>query len=138
MKGLGTCVIGAIALARKATAIAVAAADVPLPTSIEITNIRVFHCPFDVQASVASDLSSIDVTYDTTNGQSSLAAYGSSGQAQQTCYVKVEFDFSPNDEENTASVLQIDYEGAVRLDVDTEARIETQIAWDTMTGPVSS
>lgn len=86
------------------------------------------YCPFDVKASFAPDLSSLDITYAVSNGQNRLFV-----QEKFSCYVRLMFNYEPR--QNAVSVREIEYHS----DDDSsggEGQIETKIAWDRNFAPV--
>ena len=108
------------------------------PASASITSVAVYYCPFDIKATLATDLSSIEILYDTSKNQSSLAAAGPNIPAarnSQKCYVQIRLTYaSPK---NSLTVRQIQYSGNVELNGEAKAGIDTLVALPGATGPVS-
>lgn len=85
------------------------------------TPIKVVHCPFKVTASLAGDLSSIDLIYSTSSSAKTLF-----GQNKAVCFVRVQFRFSPME---YVSTQELEYEGKFQ-EKDGGGEIETKAAWD--------
>jgi hypothetical protein len=92
-----------------------------------IRPVAVYYCPFDVQADLAGDLSSVTINYSASALKRSLLA-----QEKVTCYVRVLINFQP--QSNMASVTEIQYKGHLRGE--GQGIIETKTVWDTNWGPV--
>jgi hypothetical protein len=86
----------------------------------------VYHCPFDVQANLAADLSAINIHYSPKTPTHAV------DQDKVQCYVRLVLSYEP--EANVAAVKQIDYKGPTSGDLLGE--IETKTVWDGLTGPV--
>ncbi|KAH7116179.1 hypothetical protein B0J11DRAFT_510519 [Dendryphion nanum] len=99
----------------------------PPPTTGKIDEaVRVYHCPYNVKASLLSNMTSLDITYTTTDGQKTLF-----GPEKVTCYVKVSFRYG-EDSDDQAGIQEINYKWS---GAHTFGLIDTQIAWDDTWGP---
>jgi hypothetical protein len=91
-------------------------------------------CPFDVNASLSSDLSSLSIIYSTRNvTPNSLVTFGGnslSSNSKRKCYATVVIDI-----DSQSSVLQQFYvtavkiHGSIRLDKGLSASIETGLVY---------
>ena len=86
------------------------------------------HCLFQVQASLAPNLSSIDLAYSASQNQKSIFS-----QEKAVCYVRVAFTFSLV---GYVSVREVEYKGDFKNEANGE--IETKIAWESNIGGPSS
>jgi hypothetical protein len=89
--------------------------------------IAVYHCPFDVQADLAADLSAINIQYSPKSPTHAV------DQEKAQCYVRLVLSYEP--EANVVAVKQIEYKSPTSGDV--PGKIETKTVWDGFTGPVS-
>lgn len=87
---------------------------------------EIFYCPFDISASLASDSSSLDITYTSGNTQKNSVAFHN-GNA---CYVRVRLTLGET-KRTSLVISEIEYKG------NQNAGIETSVAFDTAYAPVS-
>ncbi|KAF2476826.1 uncharacterized protein BDR25DRAFT_338967 [Lindgomyces ingoldianus] len=97
------------------------------PSSGTITKSpRVEHCPFDVKASLAPDVTSLQVTYTAAGSQKALWS-----QTEVKCYTRILFEFE--DSNYSITVQEIEYQG--KFQGNGEGKIEALLAWDRDFGP---
>jgi hypothetical protein len=80
-----------------------------------------YDCPFKAEASIATDLSSITITYSPSQSSKSVVF-----QRKGICFVRTAFHFAPGE---YVSIKEIEYKGDLKKK-HGNVKIETKIAWD--------
>lgn len=89
---------------------------------------EVFYCPFDISSSLASDSSSLDITYTSSNTQNNSIAF----HGGNACYVRVGFTRGETKSPKSSIIIsQVEYNG------NQNVNIETSVTLDTSYSPVS-
>lgn len=106
------------------------------PIPISLSEIRILHCPFNIQTSIAEDSSYIEITYDTSKTLTRKTLTNLDPlKEKEICYVKITF-LTESLDYSAVAISGIEYEGNVKLE-DVEVMVDTKVVLDGMWGPVS-
>jgi hypothetical protein len=97
------------------------------PSEFPVPNIRVFYCPFDVNVTLAPDVTWIDLTFTASESQQFFS------QETAKCYVQYDFPI-PATDNATISVYQMEYSGD--FEGSGSGELETAVVWYNNYGPV--